>query len=656
MKDLRWPCRHKKIRLRLALGMAFFLLAGCRGSGSVDLPLTLVVPTSTEQVFQTPTPPPPPPETLIICMNQEPESLFIYSDAFVHGETAPQASSVLQAIYDGPYDLIDYRLQPVILRETPSLENGLVRIEPVDVAESDVYLNPATMQAENLRIGDPYLPPGCRGLECVQQYTGGDVSMERMQVEFHLQDGWRWSDGQPLLAADSVFSYSLDSSGEIPTTKYRVDRTASYAAGDDLTLVWTGIPGYFDPDFGTLFWQPLPEHQLASLAPAELLGAEQAGRNPLGWGPYMIDSWQAGERITLVPNPYYRRAEETARGFDRLVYRFIGDDSRSALQQLLTGECDLLDESTLSPLDGELLSPYLDDGSVKISWAPAPEISMLLFDTAPIDRAGKMFFQAAAVRQGVAACLDRSGLAASLFGDYATLPQTFLPPDHPDAASESVLPSFDPEAGAALIRSAGWVEVEDDPGGPRVSWGVAGVYNGSRFQVELLTTEGAADAALGAWLQRDLAACGIEVSLRQISSDEWLEPWPAGPVFGRTFDMTGLRWPIWMSPVCEMLAAREIPNDSNPFGVNASGYNDLAYSQACDRLLLGGYDPAVRTQAMQVLQEAFGRDLPALPLYQAPRWVVFEPDLCGVQVQSLPVSALWNIENFARGQNCLQID
>jgi len=628
------------------------LLAGCRTAPPVDLPLTIVPPTVTPQVDFTPTPPPEPPDTLIVCMSSEPESLFLYSASFIQGSTGAQASSVLQAVYDGPYDLLDYQVQPVILSEIPDFENGGAALEPVSVAESDVYFNPVSMKAENLQIGDSFLPQGCRAPECMEKFTGGQVTMERMRVDFHLQDGWRWSDGEPLRASDSVYSFTLDAAGDIPTTKYLVDRTLSYAASDDLSVRWVGIPGYFDPDFETLFWTPLPEHQLAGFSPAELLAAEQTNRMPLGWGAYMIQSWEPGVNITLVPNPYYARAEQVPGRFDRLVFRFVGEDSRGALQQLLTGECDLLDESTLSPFDGALLEPYLQDGSLNLSWAPAPEISTLLFDTAPIGRPGEQFFQAVAVRQGVAACLDRAGLAGSLFGSYATLASSFLPAGHPDLDPELVLPDYDPAAGADSIRTAGWVDVESEPGSARVSWGTPGVYNGTRFRVEFLATDSAADQALGEQLQQDLAACGVEVSLRGISLDEWLEPWPAGPVFGRTFDLAGLRWPVWLSAVCEMLSAREIPSDTQPFGVNASGYSDLGYSQACDRLLLGGFDPGIRAGAMAALQQSFLRDLPALPLYQPPRWVAFAPDICGVQVESLPTSALWNVESLQRAEAC----
>ncbi len=235
-------------------------------------------------------------------------------------------------------------LAPVILAAVPSFENGRATLEAVQAAELDVYLNPVTMQAENLRLGSPYMPQGCRGPECVKQYSGGEVVMERMTVEFELQPGWRWSDGEPLKASDSVFSYLLDSSSELNTTKYLVDRTQAYDALDEQRVRWTSIPGFLDPDFATLFWPPLPEHLLGSLNPADLAASDAAGRMPLGWGAYQLETWVEGERITLSPNPYYKRADEGLPQFDRLIFRFIGGDSRTGVQQLLTGECDVLDE------------------------------------------------------------------------------------------------------------------------------------------------------------------------------------------------------------------------------------------------------------------------------------------------------------------------
>jgi peptide/nickel transport system substrate-binding protein len=628
------------------------ILAGCRSGADIDIPITLVPPTPTAEVVLTPTPVPPPPETLIVCLNQEPESLFLYSDEAMYGPAAAEAQTVFQAIYDGPVDYLDDRLAPVILAALPSFENGSVSLEAVQVAESDVYLNPVTMQAENFRLGSPYMPQGCRGPECIKQYSGGEAAMERMTVEFELQPGWRWSDGEPLKASDSVFSYQLDSSSELNTTKYLVDRTQSYEALDEHKVRWSSIPGYLDPEFATLFWLPLPEHLLGDVSAAGLPDAELSARTPLGWGAYQLDAWVEGERITLSPNPYYKRADEGLPRFDRLIFRFIGADSRTGVQQLLTGECDVLDESVLDALDAPLLESYLAEGSLDLNWAAEPELGMLIFNNAPLGRQGEAYFQAPAARQAVAACLNRQQLVEDLFGVYGSLPETWPPDALTGASPGTTSPAYDPQAGRDLLRGIGWVENETEPGQPRVAWGVPGVASGSELVVTYLSSGTPLDEAIAARLIQDLGQCGFGVHVQSVSSEAWVEPWPQGAVFGRGFDLTHSRWPLWITPVCEMLAGREVPGAEHPFGVNASGFSDQAYSQACDRLLLAGFDAQIRTAAITAMQQSFALNQPVLALYQPPRWVAFQPGLCGVELHALSESALWNIEVWSRGGNC----
>jgi len=654
--DNRMAQARSKFNPRMVAGVlmaaCWMILAGCRSGADIEIPLTLIPPTATMMAEQTPTPVPPPPETLIICLNQEPESLFLYSEALMYGPAAAESRAVLQAIYDGPLDLLDDGIAPVILNDLPTFENGKVILEPVTVAESDVYLNPVSMQAENLKPGSPYLPQGCRGPECITNYSGGEIVMEQMAVEFELQDGWRWSDGETVRASDSVFSYQLDSSSDLSTTKYLVDRTQSYVALDDLRVRWTSIPGYLDPDYTTLFWAPLPQHQLGALSVGDLPGTDLAARMPLGWGAYMLETWEQGERITLIPNPYYKRSTEGLPAFDRLVFRFIGDDSRAGVQQLLTGECDALDESVLDALDAPLLEPYLAEGSIGLNWAAEPEVGMLIFNTAPIGRQGEAYFQAPAARQAVAACLDRTTLVEDLFAGYGLLPGTWLPAPTSAETPASLPVEYDPQAGRDLLQSIGWVELEGEPDQPRVAWGVPGVSNGTRLTVSFTSTGSALDEAIAARLQQDLAGCGFEVQVQAVSFEAWVEPWPQGVIFGRGFNMTHTRWPVWLTPVCEVLAGREIPGADHPYGINASGYSDLAYSQACDRLLLAGFNPDIRSSALVAMQESYALNLPALPLYQSPRFIAYQPDLCGVGLQSLTESALWNLETWARGADC----
>ncbi len=628
------------------------LLAGCRAPASVDIPLPSMSTEVETPVAIDPTPVPPPPKTLIVCLDREPESLFIYGDAYLFGETGGEARAVLEAIYDGPIDIMNYQAFPVILRELPSFEAGGARLEEITVAEYEVYLNPETLQPANLRLGNPYLPVGCTGAECIESYIGGEVQMERLVVEFQLLPDLTWSDGEPLTASDSLFSFEIDSDRTIPTTKYLVDRTAAYEVIDETTIRWTGVPGYFDPEYATLFWKPLPQHLIGDLALEDLQSAELATRNPIGWGPYQIEEWQSGEQLLLVRNPNYFRAGEGLPTFDRLLFRFLKSDSTAAIQQLLTGECDLVDESLLGVSAAATLKQYAEEGRIKIAWAPAPEITRLDFNVAPVGRLGGEFFEEPRTRRALAHCIDREALLTDVLLGFGAIADSYLAPGNPVQPDGPGLPIYNPDAGRALLTEVGWIDTDDGEATPRIAFGVPGVALGTEFSVTLLTAEGELNDQTAVIIQTDLAACGVDVQVEAVDFSTLTAPYPDGPVFGRGFDAVLWSWPEWITPLCEMFAERELPTEKIPFGVNASGFNDLAYNQACERVLLGRVDVEEYMQALLDTQDIFVQALPGIPLYQAPRFVAFNNDICGVEVDSLAFSVLFGLEHFDTGAGC----
>ncbi|TFH35175.1 MAG: hypothetical protein E4G99_07885 [Anaerolineales bacterium] len=338
---------NKRFMLGLFL-LGALVLMGCQAPTDIDIPITIQPQSSPTIELVSPTALPPA-KTLIVCMAQEPVSLYIYNEAYLYGDTGGEANTILQAIYDGPVDLVRGEIQPVILEELPTLDSGSAHFESVEVAEFEVYLDPVTLLAENLRPGDPYLPSGCSSPDCIQKYQGGLVAMDRMVVDFRLRENVRWSDGQPVTASDSLFSYELDRQAASPTTKYLVDRTHTYEVLDERTARWTGIPGFADFEYQTIFWHPLPRHRYEDLSAEVMQMADEANNAPVGWGPYMLESWIKGDRIEMVRNPEYFRLDEGLPYFDRLIFRFLGSDPQAAIQQLLTTECDVLDESLLPP-------------------------------------------------------------------------------------------------------------------------------------------------------------------------------------------------------------------------------------------------------------------------------------------------------------------
>jgi peptide/nickel transport system substrate-binding protein len=80
---------------------------------------------------------------------------------------------------------------------------------------------------------------------------------------------------------------------------------------------------------------PLQIAQLPVIAPGT---GDTVGENPVGTGPYMLESWDRGQQITAVRNPDYWG---TAPSIDAFTVRFI-PDKQTSLAALQAGEVDLV--------------------------------------------------------------------------------------------------------------------------------------------------------------------------------------------------------------------------------------------------------------------------------------------------------------------------
>jgi len=643
MKALRRVPFHL---IRTTLLMMGLFLSACSGPSIVEAENTALPSPEPEEFVREPAQTQEPEETLFVCLNQRPESLYIYSEAFQYGPAHREANAILEALYDGPFDLLNYGVQAVILDGLPSIENGDIVYETVTVAAGEVYFNPETLLPENLARGSAYLPAGCRSTDCIAEYEGGEVEMLQMQVDFHLLAGLTWSDGEPLDAFDSVYSFQLDRDAESPTTKYIVARTTDYVALDDVTTRWVGIPGFFDAEFETLFWNPLPEHQLGTYRAGEILDLELANLTPLGWGPYQIDAWE-GDGLVLTPNRFYYRAGEGLPAFDRLVFRFLGDGETSAIQQILTGECDLVDESLLSSEALPTLQELAADGSLEIAWLPGAEVERIDFNLLRSngDEDG-LSFADLRLRTAIGACINRDALIDDVLHGFGLVSNSFISPANPVAAQVEPAYAYQPEAAQEMLDQLGWVDEDDDPSTPRVARGVLDNTFGTPLTFELVYGPGEFHRQIAERVRDDLSLCGVEAVLQEMEQTALSSPWPEGYVFGGGFEAVLWAWPDWIVPFCEMYAGWEIPSGNNPYGSNASGYENSAYNEACRAALLGIPADEDTSNPQQRYQLQFAEELPSLALFVRPRYLIHTPSLQGVSVDALSFSLLWNLEEY----------
>jgi peptide/nickel transport system substrate-binding protein len=614
------------------------------------------LPTEHQAATLAPTSTPEPPRVLTICMASEPTSLFLY------GDNSVAARSVRQAIYDGPFDILNYDVSAVILQDKPSLANGDVQLEPGEVQPGGL-IRDAAGELVSLADGTRFTPSACSDPGCAQDFSGQEsVSMDHLVVKFKLRPGLKWSDGSPLTADDSVYSFEVAKALFPDVRSDLISRTQSYQALDDLTVQWEGIPGDYDPEYALNFFTPLPRHAWGAIAPQDLASAEISSRRPLGWGPYQIDEWTPGDHITLSKNPAYFRLEEGLPHFDNLVFRFV-QSGEEALSALLAGECDYVDETAGLETQGARLLQLQSDGRLAVDVETSTAWEHADFDLQPLTgvggtpAAGPSLFQSKETRQAIAMCIDRQRMADELFFGQSTVPDTYVPAGHPLFNPEVTHYDFDPGAASDLLLSAGWVDDDNDPSTPRLARGVTGVPDGTPLSIDYLTTGDDEKQKAAQIVQSSLTQCGVQVNIHSLGWNELLAPGPDGPVFGRQFSMAQFAWITSFEPPCFLYMRSEIPGPYPDYpkgwgGANVSGYSNPQFDQTCQRALNSLPDWPAYAQAHRQAQAIFSEDLPAIPLYARLKVIATRPDMCGVIVDPASESALWNLEAFDYGQGC----
>jgi peptide/nickel transport system substrate-binding protein len=600
--------------------------------------------TPTLQETATPTSTPEP-RILSVCLGQEPASLFLY------GDNSPAARSIRSAIYDGPIDRVDFQLQPVLLEEIPSLANGGATVESAQARPGDWIID-ANGELASLAEGVAYLPAGCQDASCALAYTGRDpVAMDQLVVRFKLRPGLLWSDGAPLTADDSLYSYEVARALYPQARPGVLDRTAAYTAVDPATVEWRGIPGLLDPAYQENFFAPLPRHAWGEFPTAELAENEAASRSPLGWGAYVMDGWTAGDRITLSPNPNYFRFAEGLPKFDQLVFRFM-PGAEQAVQALVNGECDILDESLA--LESQLTQVQELQAAGKATLleetGAAWEHADFGIASYPPDPARPSLFQQKTVRQAIAQCIDRSQMGA-------TIPDSYSPPGNPLTSSSVRQYPYDPQAAAALLDSAGWPDADGNPGTPRTSLAVPGVPDGTPLAFTYLVSQDSQQGAVAEIIRQSLAGCGISMEISTLPAGDLFAPGPDGPLFGRQFAMAQYAWPAAIEPPCYLYTTRQIPGPYPEYslgwgGANATGFSSAELDQACRQALNSLPDQPAHANAHFQAQAVFLEELPSLPLFLRSTYLASRPDLCGLAADASATNALWNLEMLDYGDGC----
>lgn len=584
-----------------------------------------VEPTETVEPTPTITPTPLPPKDLVVCLGGEPASLYLY------GDNSIEPAAVRHALYESPFTSLSYSYQPLALEKLPSLADGDARVEAVDVNVGDFVVDAAgelTTLVQGIEVIDAAGQPVV--------YESGTIQMNQLSADFTFRP-LVWSDGTPVTAEDSVFSFRVAGARGTPRVDTKFPLTANYEATGERTVRWTGRPGYLDPAYMTNVWTPLPSHQLADFAPAELPGREEAARAPLSYGAFVVDEWTPGESIRLTPNLHYYRADEGLPRLNSLTFRFLSGGETS----LPTGyeECHVLTSDLLWFDALPAVEEAATAGELVEHITTAGIVEQIIFgvDLAATDQS---WFQDARVRRAVTLCTDRQTLVADLTYGRGAVLDTFVSGDHSLHPDDAAQWAYDPAAANALLDEAGYLDSDGD--------GIRNDVTASApFTVTLGTTDNPVRLQIAERVSADLAACGIEATPVTQDAGAWFAPGPQGVVFGRKFDLASFAWLSRIAPDCDLYMTENIPGPVDGGfngweGFNVSGWSNEAYDAACGAALALLPGQSGYAEAHQEAMRIFAQELPAMPLFARLRLAATTPNVLNFQLDPTQPSELWN--------------
>ena len=396
-----------------------------------------------------------------------------------------------------------------------------------------------------------------------------DVSDDALTITWHLKDGLKWSDGEPLTADD--VKYTFDYIKEHPETYFSTSMQIvdSIEVVDDLTVVFhmNTADMSFVARIGWYGTFILPEHVFNN---GQKWEENPASTIPVTSGPYKYGSYTQGSDITLVANEDY---VEGAPAIKKIIFSIIPDDA-TAIQALLNGELDYM-QNVPSAYADQLLA----DPNYRMIRDIYPSPYRIIFNVNdPI--VGDL-----AVRKAIALCINREDISAKVYANI-------MPPEYSAYPScvtwcsntTDVYPSQDIEAAKKVLEDAGYTKDADGYYVRGIEWEV---FEGMQDMANLI-----------------IASCkevGIEIKLNLSEYNAWAQK--VGPEGNYMMEAQG----GFMGPDPAALATRYGTGSNS----NYAGWSNAEFDALCAEGAATG-DTAKRAELYKAAQKLIIEELPAI--------------------------------------------
>lgn len=278
-------------------------------------------------------------------------------------------------------------------------------------------------------------------------------SADATEITFRLREGVTFHNGDPLNAE---------------VVKAHFDRLKGDVSGSQTALLATNYQDTEVIDDNTInlvFSKPVPDILIDLAAPGAAITnaaavaalGDDAGRQPIGTGPFVFEEWVEGSHISMVRNPDWTWGAFSFYGttgparVERVVFRYIPDE-QARTAALSTGEIhflDLVPFQNIAPL--EALDGITVEGFSLPGMPQANAINPNISPTSDIR-----------VRQAILHAVDQDAIVQAVFFGRAPAAYGPLSSDFPeyDPIVETYYP-YDPARSVELLEEAGWALGDD---------------------------------------------------------------------------------------------------------------------------------------------------------------------------------------------------
>jgi peptide/nickel transport system substrate-binding protein len=447
-----------------------------------------------------------------------------------------------------------------------------------------------------------------------------------MRVTYYIRKNARWSDGVPVSGKDWRFTWQTATNA-----KYK-DHIDPLGWEDIRSVTGNGkiVKVTFKRNFAAwrgLFTYVLPQHALQGTDMLtvwnDCICNPKKGNAPIGNGPFLLTRFDRGSGVTLTRNPrgwYGKRAK-----LDSIVFRFI-TNTNSEIQAIRSGEVDAIyPQPQLALADLRNQSGLRVITHLSLSWEHI-EIQQ--------GAKGNPLAKQKWLRQALITSLNRGAAAKALYGTL-----------NPSVGVLNSLTRLTNEKTYNPKHFSKWnynpTKVANMMRAHNCSKGGDGVFRcgGTKVSFDFASTTGNALRALAFTIFQDQAQkAGIELKNGFV---------PAGTLFGsklpaHDFDLAMFTFLVTVDPHYVV--------------ANFSCGSATNYTEYCNRTatqLLARSDRelniAKRLALVNRAGAIFGNDVPMIPLFQRPTYLVFKTSIKGMLDNPTSQGPSFNAENWSKG-------